>query len=231
MIHYRKNIKQRFYRALTLMLAIIFSLFAGYVYIEYRLKTVVKVFAMSEAKSLIINSANRAASALLAELDITYDSLVIINRKDSGEVNSIEINSVLANKFKAKMTDCIARELRKYEKVSFSVPIFAAFGIYYTAFYNPRLSYEMSITTTVGSNFSGAFESAGINQVLHQILLDISLESDLAMTDFNTSLTNVTSFIVAETVITGVVPDAFTSVIGAEDETVEDVFDHGATLN
>ena len=69
------------------------------------------------------------------------------------------------------------------------------------------------------------------NQKVLQILLDIKLESDLAMTKENTSLNTITSFLVAETVITGVVPDAFTSVIGANDEIVEDIFDHGATIN
>lgn len=231
MIHYRKNRRQRLYRLIALFLAIIFCLLSGYIYIEYRLKSVVRDFAMSAAKSVLINSANKAAASLLKELNITYTDLVIIKRKDNGEVNSVEINTPLANRFKAEITNAIVKEVDKHQKVSFSVPIFAAFGYYYTAFYNPRFTYEVGLTTTIGSNYSGTFKGAGINQVLHQILLDITLESNLAMSSFDSTLNTATSFLIAETVITGVVPDAFTSVVGAADETVEDIFDHGAMIN
>lgn len=231
LIYYRKNIGLRIRRIIAGFLATTFLLLTGYIYIEYRLKAVVRAFAMSEAKTMLINSTNRAASEVLKELDITYDMLVDINRKENGEVNSVQINTVEANKIKTEITNRISTELAKHQKVKFYVPVFAAFGYYYTAFYNPRFSYEVGVTTTVGSNFSGAFETAGINQVLHQILLDIKLESDLAMPKMDTSLNTVTSFLIAETVITGVVPDAFTSVVGAQDETIEDIFDHGATIN
>ena len=231
MIYYRKNIKLKIKRIIAFFLATTFLLLTGYIYIEYRLKAVVRTFAMSEAKTMLINATNRAAAKVLDELEITYEDLVNINRKENGEVNSLEINTVEANKIKTEITNGIAKELRNHEKVKFQVPVFAAFGYYYTAFYNPRFSYEAGVTTTVGSDFSGSFQTAGINQVLHQILLEIKLESDLAMPKTNTSLITDTSFLVAETVITGVVPDAFTSVTGAQDETIEDIFDHGATIN
>lgn len=231
MIYYRKNIKARIRGVIALILVATLLLLTGYVYIEIKLKAVVRTYALSEAKTMLINATNRAAAEVLSELDITYETLVDINRKENGEVNSVQINTLEANKLKTAINNRIAKKLSEYEKVTFSVPVFAAFGFYYTAFFNPRLSYEVGVTTTVGSNFSGAFKTAGINQVLHQILLDIKLESDLAMTKENTSLNTITSFLVAETVITGVVPDAFTSVIGANDETVEDIFDHGATIN
>lgn len=231
LIYYRKNIVARIKGVVALCLVAIFLLLSGYAYLEYKLKTVVRTFAMSEVKTMLINAANKAAEEVLEETKITYDQLVNINRKESGEVNSVSVNTSLANELKVKINNRIAETLRKHDKVRFSVPIFAAFGIYYTAFYNPSFSYEVGVTTTVGSDFSGAFLSAGINQVLHQILLDIKLESDLAMTKTETTLNTVTSFLVAETVITGVVPDAFTSVIGASDETVEDIFDHGAIID
>ena len=231
MIYYRKNIKARIRGIIALILVVALLLLTGYVYIEIKLKAVVRTYALSEAKTMLINAANRATNEVLNQLNITYETLVNINRKENGEVNSVQINTLEANKLKTAINNRIAKELSEQQKVRFSVPVFAAFGFYYTAFFNPRFSYEVGVTTTVGSTFSGAFQSAGINQVLHQILLDITLESDLAMTKTNTSLNTITSFLVAETVITGVVPEAFTSVIGSDDETTENIFDHGATID
>ena len=231
MIYRRKNVLARIKGVIALCLVATVLLLSGYIYIEYKLKAVVRTFAMSEAKTMLINAANRAAEEVLNELNITYETLVSINRRENGEVNSVSVNTIEANRLKTAINNRIAKKLSERQRVKIYVPVFAAFGIYYTAFFNPRFSYEVGVTTTVGSNFSGAFESAGINQVLHQILLDITLESDLAMTKTNTSLNTVTSFLVAETVITGVVPEAFTSVIGSDDETTENIFDHGATID
>ena len=231
MIYRRKNVLARIKGVIALCLLATVLLLSGYIYIEYKLKAVVRTFAMSEAKTMLINAANRAAEEVLNELNITYETLVSINRRENGEVNSVSVNTIEANRLKTAINNRIAKKLSERQRVKIYVPVFAAFGIYYTAFFNPRFSYEVGVTTTVGSNFSGAFESAGINQVLHQILLDITLESDLAMTKTNTSLNTVTSFLVAETVITGVVPEAFTSVIGSDDETTENIFDHGATID
>ena len=80
------------------------------------------------------------------------------------------------------------------------------------------------------SNFQNKFETAGINQVLHQILMTVSLESGLAMPKQSADMTTLTEFIVAETVIVGAVPDAFTEVVGVSDEMSEDIFDFGSGI-
>ena len=95
----------------------------------------------------------------------------------------------------------------------------------------PKLSYTIHITTTVASNFKSNFLRAGINQVLHQIILTVSLECDLGMTDSETEQIITTDFIIAQTVIVGAVPDAFTSVVHATDEMMEDIFDFGAQVS
>ena len=66
---------------------------------------------------------------------------------------------------------------------------------------------------------------------MHQILVKINLESSLAMPHYKTALTTSTTLIAAETVIVGIVPDAFTEVINQSDELVGDIFDYSADLN
>ena len=231
MIYKRNNIKLRFYRITVFVLIISLVASASTVYIDFRLKTIVKTFAKSAVKTVITNCANTASSKALSELDVTYDMLAKISRNEQGLATSLEIDSVTANRVKSYISNEIAKALASYEKVEVAVPLFAAFGLYHTSLSWPKLHYTVSITTTVVSNFESRFESAGINQVLHQILLTVGLESDIAAQGGNTEQFTTTNFIIAQTVIVGAVPDAFTNVTNATDEVQEDIFDFGASAS
>lgn len=230
MIQKRRNIRLRISRILIFILTISLILSAFTVYLDFRLRAVVKVFAKSAVKTVVTNCANKASLKALGELGIDYSEIAKISRNEAGLATSVEIDSATANMVKSHITNEIAKQLESHEKVNFSVPIFAAFGIYYTALKWPRLNYTVHITTTVVSDFKSSFQGAGINQVLHQIMLTVGLESDVAVLGENTEQLTTTSFIIAETVIVGAVPEAFTSVGHATDEVMEDIFDFGASL-
>lgn len=231
MIYQRKNIKLRVNRTIIFILVVSLIVSAFTLFLDFRLRTVVKNFAKSAVKTVITNCANRASMRALDELMVSYDTLARISRNESGLATSVEIDSVVANKVKSHISDEIAKDLASYETVNFSVPIFAAFGLYYTSLQWPRLKYTVHITTTVVSNFKSNFQSAGINQVLHQILMTVNLESNIAVLGGNTEQIATTEFIIAQTVIVGAVPDAFTSVGHATDEIMEDIFDFGAGVS
>ena len=66
---------------------------------------------------------------------------------------------------------------------------------------------------SVGSseaNFHNAFTSAGINQTKHQIILTVDVSVSVLLPGFRTATKVSNSFIVAETVIVGTVPDTYT---------------------
>ncbi|MBR6573282.1 MAG: hypothetical protein IKK77_06170 [Clostridia bacterium] len=231
MAQIRRNTSLRFKKLLALLMAMLVAVSSIYVYIDYRLKKIAMEFAMSEAKTIILDSANTAALSVLEEMNISYNNIAVLSRDKDGLVTSVEINSSVINLFKSKIASEVAQELAKHNNVSFELPIFAAFGYFYTAFYIPKISYSMELTTTAITDFYSRFFSAGINQVLHQIMVKIDLESSLAMPHYKTSLTTSTSLIAAETVIVGIVPDAFTEVVNQSDELVGDIFDYSAQFN
>ncbi len=228
MISVRTNRKLRFKRAVIFLLIIAVVAATVTFYFDFKLRSVAVAFAKSAVKTAVINCANRASARVLDELQIRYENLAKISRNNEGLATSVEIDSVEANRLKSKISDEIAKDMAQYEEISFKVPLSAAFGVYFTSVQWPKLSYSVHITTTVASNFKSNFQTAGINQVLHQILLTVDLESDLAMLEKNTEQVTKTEFIVAQTVIVGAVPDAFTSVGHATDEMMEDIFDFGA---
>ncbi len=60
------------------------------------------------------------------------------------------------------------------------------------------------------ADLNNAFESAGINQTKHQILLNIDVYVSILMPGFRTATKISNSLVVAETIIVGSVPDTYT---------------------
>lgn len=230
MVYFRKNTKQRIIRLIILFAIISLVAVSLWAVVDIRLRKVAVVYAKSAIKTVLSDSANKAVCSALDTLQITYDQLAVISRNSEGIATSVEINTVEANRIKSYITREISKELYSYSDVTFEVPLSAAFGVYFTSFKVPKISYTVSVTTTVLSDFKSNFMGAGINQVLHQILMTVTLESDLAMREDKTEQIFTTDFIVAQTVIVGAVPDAFTSVGHATDEMLEDIFDFGADV-
>ena len=76
------------------------------------------------------------------------------------------------------------------------------------------------------SEFRNQFETAGINQTRHQIILQIDVTISILLPGFTTA-TNVSSAVtVAETVIVGSVPESYTYFHTTDTDYVEDAKDH-----
>lgn len=230
LIEFRTNRRLRFTRTLSLVLVLCCLLSGVFICVDLRLREIAKAFAKSTIKTILLNSANETCEKVLSEFGVTYDDLAVISRNEEGYATSVEIDSVAASRLKARIMTEMSESAAKTQDVSFSLPISAAFGLYYSYLSWPQVEYTVNVTTTVGANFKSTFTGAGINQVLHQILLSVTLESDLSMLGDNTAEITSTDFIIAQTVIVGVVPDAFTSVGHATDEVMEDIFDFGASV-
>lgn len=201
------------------------------IYIDVKLRGVARNFAESRMAAMLTSAVNKAASRLLEEYEITYDKVSEVTRDQNGNVTSIEIDTNEINRFKSSLTEEVLTELRSYGSVGFSVPVSAAFGIYYSYLYYPRVSYNMTTAVAVSSDFESEFTDAGINQVLHRISVVVGTKGSLAIPGEDEEIEYKTSFTVAQTVIVGAVPDAYTSIDYASEDTVDDIFDYQAQLN
>ncbi len=210
--------------ALTLTLGI------GAVIIEIKLRTVARNFAQTHVSATLSRAVSLAAMRVLDEYNITYDKIANLSRNEQGQVSSIEINSNAINRFKSSLTEAVARELSGYKSVTFKIPVSAAFGVYYSYLAYPKISYTVSVSTAVFTEFENEFTDAGINQVLHRITVRVGTKGQLALLKEKQSINESTNFTLAETVIVGAVPDAFTNIDYANEDIVDDVFDYGASV-
>lgn len=227
MINVRKNKKYRL--RLILIILICISLCLGITF--YKMHPVIMRYAVSLAETIMLNSANEAILKILQENNVTYNDIARLTTNDDGYVTSLEIDVYEVNRLKSSISNATASIIEEKEFYDLKIPLGTFLGSTYTAGLGPPIKFKMQLTTTAFVNFRHEFKSAGINQVLHIIMVDIDINGSLILSGYNKAINASTSAIAAQTVIVGKTPEAFTSVIESQtDNTGGLVNDYGAIV-
>lgn len=225
MIKRRRNRKYRLIvlTAVVLIVTVLLSV------CFYKMHPVIITNAVSVAENIMLNSANEAVVSILEAEDFTYDDIVNLTYNSDGYVTSLEIDIYEVNFLKSKISNEVASIVSGRENYDFGIPIGTFFNNDFTNGLGPKIKFNMQITTTAFVDFSQEFESAGINQVLHIIKVDMKIKGSLVIAGYTKGIETSTSAIAAQTVIVGETPDAFTSVVESEkDNTGGLINDYGA---
>ncbi len=227
MINARKNRKYKLRLVLIILLCIIVLLSVTF----YKMHPVIMRYAVSVAETIMLNSANEAILKILQENNVTYDDIARLTTNDDGYVTSLEIDVYEINRLKSSISNKTASIIDGKEFYDLAIPIGTFLGNTYTAGFGPSLKFKMQLTSTAFVNFRHEFKAAGINQVLHIIMVDIDIKGSLILTGYNKGICASTSAIAAQTVIVGKTPEAFTSVIESQtDNTGGLINDYGAMV-
>lgn len=193
---------------------------------------VIMRYATSCAETIMLNSANEAILSVLEKENITYDDIARLSLNEDGYVTSLEIDTYSVNALKSKISNELSHLVDSREHYRIGIPLGTFFDNTYIQGFGPKIRFNMHLTSTAFVTFSHEFKSAGINQVLHIINVEIEIKGSFIMAGYTKGINVKTSAIAAQTVVVGKTPDAFTNVIESEsDNTGGLINDYGAIKN
>lgn len=191
-------------------------------------KPFVFTYAKSEAETIILNAANEAVLNVLRENDISYSDISNVSRDADGIITGIEIDIEKVNRLKSQISNELSKIVSANNKYDLYIPMGTLFGNEYTTGYGPKIKFKMQLTETAILDFESKFEAAGINNVLHQIIIKIDVKASVLMMGVTEGFSVSTTALAAQTVISGTVPDSFTNVIEyPENDLADEVFNFG----
>lgn len=195
----------------------------------YKMRPVIIRYAESAAETLLLDASNKAILDILNEQGVSYNDIVTLSRDETGRVTSLETNIVKINSLKSLISNRLSEIIASKEYYDLYIPLGTFFSSVYTSGYGPKLHFKMQLTSTARVNFSHEFKSAGINQVLHIVMVDMDIGGSLVITGYNGGISVSNAAMAAQTIIVGTSPDAFTNVIESEqDNTAGLINDYGA---
>ena len=196
----------------------------------YKMRPVILRYAESAAETLLLDASNKAILDILNEQNVSYNDIVSLSREESGRVTSLETDIVKINSLKSLISNRLSEIIAGNEYYDLYIPLGTFFSSTYTSGYGPKIHFKMQLTATARVDFSHEFKSAGINQVLHIVMVDMDISGSLVITGYNGGISVKNQAMAAQTIIVGTTPEAFTNVIESEqDNTAGLINDYGAT--
>lgn len=200
--------------------ALIFAavlLLVSMVLLEIRLVPLVRNSAKIASVNLAEKAINEAVEEVLSEEGVTYDNISDITYNSQGEITSLSIDPVKINTLKSKISLRIAEKISGIDNKEISLPLGTILGTELLAGRGPSLKFYTSLSGNAVTDFSSKFESAGINQTRHQIMIDVTSDIYIISSKGNAGkITVSTSVCAAETVIVGDVPQFYAGLGSAE---------------
>lgn len=191
-------------------------------------KPFVFTYAKSEAETIILNSANQAVLNIIEQNNISYSDISNVSRDADGIITGIEIDIEKVNRLKSEISNELSKIVSQNNKYELNIPIGTLFGNEYTTGYGPKIKFKMQLTETAILQFESKFSAAGINNVLHQIIIKIDVKASVLMMGCTEGFSVSTTVLAAQTVIAGAVPDSFTNVIEQpNNDLADEVFNFG----
>ncbi len=177
-----------------------------------KIRPILLTSSKNTAKNIMLNAANEAVINTIADYNISYDKIARLTRNTSGEVASVEIDVAQINLFKSAISSEISNIISKNREFKLKIPIGTLTGNEYLVGLGPNLPFNMKMSEVAVVDFKSEFFAAGINNVLHRIIIEINLNASILMVGATDNFSVTTTAIAAQTVIIGVTPDTFTNV-------------------
>lgn len=190
------------------LILIIFLLFSA-IYISRRLGQLMIKIAEWDINNLVDILANDAINEAIDELDAQYDDIITISSDSQGNVTSINTNMAYANKLKTHVINKIYEILPSVESQVIEIPLGNLFGSKLFSGTGPYIPVKIMSVTNVNSSLENEFISVGINQTMHKIYIDATIDLSVMVPGYESVVSVSTTVLIAETVIVGKVPDTY----------------------
>lgn len=195
------------------MAAAVLVLLLGWWYLDGNLTKVVLSLADARARSLAVQILNESVEETLAS-GVRYDQLMAVTSGPDGSVRLIQANTAEMNRLASHVTLLAQKKLEELEDQSISVPLGSALGLTIFAGAGPRIQVRILPVGAVIPRFDTEFQTAGINQTRHKLLLTLTATVRLVIPTGAAVMEATTQMAVAESIIVGQVPDSFVDLNG-----------------
>lgn len=161
----------------------------------------------SYAETNMFEILNSTITEVISKHSLSYSSLVDIKYTSDGEISTISVDYNTVNAIKSEIAMIVSRKLNQQDEYPVSVPIGAFFNNIYLMGKGPRIKFILVQRGCVQIDFDHSFETAGVNQVLHTLKINLDADVALMLPFYDTHTYMKTSAILAQTVINGDIPE------------------------
>ena len=197
---------RRFLQCVFLLLVLFFALF---LILREEYRDIIWDLAQTQVKNTTSDLTNDAISRQIAEGDIQYDRIVYFEKDLDGKITALKTNMSEINRLKTDILNIINDEILSLDTSHMGIPVGSLFLPEFFSGMGPSIPVRILSIRNSDATFSNDFTQAGINQTLHQLTMDVSVDVAVLVLAQTSNFTVTSEVVVAQTVIVGDVPGTF----------------------
>ena len=174
---------------------------------KYRL--VIEDLAQTQVKNTTSDLTNDAIAKQIAVGEIQYDRIVFFEKDLDGRITALKTNMSEVNRLKTDILNIINDEILALDTSDIGIPLGSLFLPEFLSGKGPTIPVHILSIRNSDAVFVSHFSEAGINQTMHQLIMDVSVDVAVLVLGHTSSFTITSEVVVAETVIIGDVPQTF----------------------
>ncbi len=178
--------------------------------IGHFLKNISGDMALSDASDMITAAINDKINEKMSQKQYTYDYFVSLQKDSEGNVTAISANMARINTLSSEILQEVIAATNS-GKLDEKIPLGNLLGSNLTLGRGPKIPVRVIMLTSSYADFKNELSSAGINQIKHQIILEVKVQIDVLLPWELRSTEVVSEVLIAETVIVGKVPETYLS--------------------
>lgn len=192
------------FRRILLLLIIGIALL---IFFRIRYHSAIRSLAQTQITNATSDLINDAIDQQIENGTIQYDRMVYLEKDLDGRITALKTNMSEVNRLKTDILNLINDEILALDTSDISIPLGS---LVLPEFFSGR-GFGIPIQIIAIRNSDGSFQSnfseAGINQTLHQLTMNVSVDVTVLVLGKAESFTVNSQVVVAETIIVGHVPD------------------------
>ena len=201
--------KRTFYRFLMLVFILFIAGCVIFLIFRSKYRTVIRDLAETQVKNTTSDLTNDAIAKQIAEGTIAYDRIVYFEKDLDGRITALKTNMSEVNRLKTEILNIINDEILELDTSDIGIPLGSLFLPELLSGKGPAIPVRILSIRNSDANFVSHFSQAGINQTLHQVTMDVSIDVAVLVLGETSAFTVTSEVVVAETVIVGQVPTTY----------------------
>ena len=177
--------------------------------IRDRYRDVVAELARTQVMNTTSDLTNDAIARQIAAGNIAYDRIVFFEKDLDGRITALKTNMSEVNRLKTDILNIINDEILALDTSDIGIPLGSLFLPELFSGKGPAIPVHILSIRNSDANFVSHFSQAGINQTLHRLNMEVSVDVAVLVLGETGSFTVTSEVVVAETVIVGDVPQTF----------------------
>ena len=189
------------------------ALFMGF---RSKYRDVIEDLARTSVMNTTSDLTNDAIAREIEIGDIAYDRIVFFEKDLDGRITALKTNMSEVNRLKTEILDIINDKILALDTSDIGIPLGSLFIPELLSGKGPAIPVHILSIRNSDANFVSEFSQAGINQTLHRLNMEVSIDVAVLVLGETSSFTMTSQVVVAETVIVGDVPQTFLQTGGSQ---------------